>query len=62
MKKTTVRSENDGSAVVFFVRYAAVLFDHSECLRTDGKNTVFQADIAELEQHIAAEFLRKIRR
>ena len=41
---------------------AGVLFDHSECLRTDGKNTVFQADIAELEQHIAAEFLRKIRR
>jgi len=23
MKKTTVRSENDGSTVVFFVRYAA---------------------------------------
>ena len=41
---------------------AGFLFDHSECLRTDGKNTVFQADIAELEQHIAAEFLRKIRR
>ena len=39
---------------------AGVLLDHSECLRTDGKNTVFQADIAELEQHIAVEFLHKI--